>query len=103
MTNNRFPNLFQIVPPGSYTAVTVRKSDRSAAELEKAEGLRLEYMEIASAIETELDALDQEISDPNITEKCRIQLQRRKLTLLKQRATNTRQLQAAERIIEKNR
>lgn len=103
MTNNLFPDLLQIVPPGSYTAVPVRKSDRSAAELEKAEGLRLEYMEIAEAIETELDALDREITDPNITEKYRIQLQRRKLTLLKQRAANTRQLQAAERIIEKNR
>lgn len=94
------------IPPGSFTAPPIVLDDpKSAAfvqaEIERAECLKLEYQAIADTIDAELAEMKQIIVDHTSSEKQIEKARKRKLTLLKQRATNTRALQAIESKIDK--
>ena len=94
------------IPPGSFTAPPiVLDNPKNAAfiqsEIERAECLKIEYQAIADTIEAELIEMEQIIKDHTSSEKQIEKARKRKLTLLKQRATNTRQLQLIESKIDK--
>lgn len=94
------------IPPGSFTAPPVVLDDPKnaafiQAEIERAECLKLEYQAIADTIDAELIEMEQIINDHTSSEKQIEKARKRKLTLLKQRATNTRQLQLIESKIDK--
>ena len=94
------------IPPGSFTAPLIVLDDpKSAAfiqaEIERAECLKLEYQAIADTIDAELTDMEQIILDHTSSEKQIEKARKRKLALLKQRATNTRALQAIESKIDK--
>ena len=94
------------IPPGSFTAPPIVLDDpKSAAfvqaEVERAECLKLEYQAIADTIDAELIEMEQIINDHTSSAKQLEKARKRKLTLLKQRATNTRALQAIESKIDK--
>lgn len=72
------------------------------AATDKALALKSQYIDIDDCIETELSTIDAALKNPNETEKQRLVYQRRKLTLLKQRATNTSRIQKIDCIIENN-
>ena len=94
------------IPPGSFTAPPIVLDDpKNAAfiqsEIERAECLKIEYQAIADTIDAELIEMEQIINDHTSSEKQIEKARKRKLTLLKQRATNTRALQAIESKIDK--
>lgn len=94
------------IPPGSFTAPPIVLDDPKnaaivQAEIERAECLKLEYQAIADTIDAELIEIERIISDHTSSEKQIEKARKRKLTLLKQRATNTRQLQLIESKIDK--
>jgi len=93
------------IPPGSYTALPIVNDSKNAAfvqsEIERAECLKIEYQVIAETIDAELIEMEQVINDHTSSTKQIEKARKRKLTLLKQRATNTRQLQAIESKIDK--
>lgn len=94
------------IPPGSFTAPPIVLDDPKnaafvQAEIERAECLKLEYQAIADAIDAELIEMEQIIIDHTSSAKQIEKARKRKLTLLKQRATNTRQLQLIESKIDK--
>ena len=94
------------IPPGSFTAPPVVLDDPKnaafvQAEIERAECLKIEYQTIADTIDAELIEIEQIIIDHTSSAKQIEKARKRKLTLLKQRATNTRALQAIESKIDK--
>lgn len=103
--NQTEPEPAAIIPPGSYTALPAANNPKNAAfvqaEIERAECLKLEYQAIADTIDAELSEMEQIISDHTSSAKQIEKARKRKLTLLKQRATNTRQLQLIESKIDK--
>ena len=72
------------------------------AEIERLQVLRDTYIQIDAAIDTELNALQKEGADPNVTTAREAAIHRRKLTLLNKRASTLQKLQAIERNIEKH-
>jgi superfamily II RNA helicase len=104
--NQTEPEPAAIIPPGSFTAPPIVLDDpKNAAfvqsEIERAECLKIEYQAIADTIDAELIEVDQTINDHTSSEKQIEKARKRKLTLLKQRATNTRALQTIESKIDK--
>ena len=94
------------IPPGSYTAPPIVLDDPKnaafiQAEVERAECLKIEYQAIADTIDAELIEIEQIIIDHTSSAKQIEKARKRKLTLLKQRATNTRALQTIESKIDK--
>lgn len=108
MTKNLTITIQRIQPQQKQTAITQiapqkRRIDWDIyAETDRALALRQQYMDIDEAIEIELDALRQIEKNPNSTERQITAAMRRKLQVLKQRATNTAKLQKLDQIIDRN-
>ena len=109
MTKNLTITVKRIEPAAKKSALqTVQKRPGSVdiwsawAATDKALALKQQYIDVDDCIESELATIDKALKNPNETEKQRLVFQRRKLTLLKQRATNTSRIQRLDSLIEKN-
>ena len=71
-----------------------------AAEMDRLQALRSEYMEISDLIESELKRIQAEYNDPNTSLSRRNAIDRRRLVLYNKRAGNTGKIQAIDRKIE---
>lgn len=70
------------------------------AEMERLQVLKDMYLDIDTTIENEIDSLEEEKQDPNISLNRVTAINKRYLVLLNKRATNTGKLQAIERKME---
>jgi len=87
-------------PPETAPAETVLNYD-ATAELDRLQTLKYEYTAISDEIEKELFDLEQEYKSPNVSEKRRAAISKRRLTLYKHRAGNTSKLFQLDKNIEK--
>lgn len=71
-----------------------------AAEMDRLQALRSEYMEISDLIESELKRIQWEYDDPNTSLSRRNAIDRRRLVLYNKRAGNTAKIQGIDRKIE---